>query len=500
MADFRRGFIKGIGYFSLIAMTDQQILCLNTEKSTWKENEVNWYWQQDWSSLLRGDESGHYSGILSKYLGLHCHMHVSGKVTAVARELWQNQWVRDRLWCPIQLDGNLVCLYWLPFTYDDYTCSFLYKEKEVDGLWVSWSFFSEVYELMWAYHCGVAMGSVRGEHTRYAQEASMKPFLEKMIQGAYARQATDIHFSYNQDQGTIFFRIQGDLVAYETLSRNMAEHLSACLKVSSGLDLNLGSQAQEARLTLNGVSLRMSILPSLEGESVALRLPSPHAKVFWDSSQKKKVLEALSYSSGLILVIGPTGSGKSTTLYHMLSLIDITSRRVMSLEDPIERPLECVRQIEVNTKQGFDFATALPALLRQDPDVILVGEIRDKKTAAICVQASMTGHLVLSSMHAATCDEAFLRLHHLVEDSFLSKQLEIGVRLMVNQRLIPVSGEKSDETKQGSNRYEALWVIAKNGCLDEEDRAVFLRQAQPLLESQQTTIEQIEAKLGPFLA
>lgn len=458
-------------------------------------------WQHDCRDWFKDSSYSGFCEDLAVSMNLAYYRSLDGTITPASRVCWRNQWVRDKLVCPILLNGSFAGLYWLPFSYSGYLLVYGYDPGVMH--WVSWSFFKSVYDTMWAYQCGLAMYTFLHTTMSDDQAASMKPFLNRMIESAYKQGATDIHIAYTKQEASIYFRLAGSLSSYQILSHNMATHLSACLKVASGFCISKSGKPQEGRFSFGDMSIRISIIPSLYGEAIALRLPRPHVSIHWTDQQDALVIQALSHTAGLILVVGPTGVGKSTTLYKMLSLINSRCKRIMSLEDPIERSLDGVHQVEIDPQNELDFYQALPAILRQDPDVICVGEIRDSKTAKLCAEATLTGHLVLSSMHAANCYEACLRFKSLIGDKAEDLQ-DVQIRLVVNQRLVPVYQKtecsSANQTREKGIPKKSLWPLWFMTCdaeQDQNDMECFWQQAQVLLGRGQAKYSEIVSVLGP---
>ena len=245
-----------------------------------------------------------------------------------------------------------------------------------------------------------------------------------LINEAFTAGASDVHVQPVQGECTVFFRIQGQLSARLQLTPAQAERLTAQIRVACGLDVSQRQLPQDGRFHLSdGLSGRVSIMPTLYGSAVVLRLfqllKAESLEDLGFSGEQAGLLKTLvARPYGLILVAGPTGSGKTTTLYHLLAQARQPNRVLLSLEDPIEAEIPGVRQTACRPELGLSFASGLRSLLRQDPDVILLGEIRDGETAEIAVRAALTGHLVLSSVHARDASEALLRLLDLQVPAF----------------------------------------------------------------------------------
>lgn len=264
-----------------------------------------------------------------------------------------------------------------------------------------------------------------------------------MLVDAVHRGATDIHVEPEEKLTRVRFRIDGLLQQGENLPRDATDAVISRIKILSNLDIAERRRPQDGRLRIRvderPVDMRVSIMPSADGENVVLRILDRGAVALRlsDLGINERVLNLLrkvkERPHGLFLVTGPTGSGKTTTLYSMMAEMDAMHDNIATIEDPIEYRLPLVRQSQVDTAIGFGFQEGLRALLRQDPDVILVGEIRDKDTAEMAIKASMTGHLVFSTLHTNTAIGAVPRLVDLGVDPFLVEDSLIGV---LAQRLI----------------------------------------------------------------
>ncbi len=254
---------------------------------------------------------------------------------------------------------------------------------------------------------------------------------------ALRRRASDIHVHPMEERLVIRLRVDGMLVDAFTPPLSLAAAISSRLKVMTELDIANRHSPQDGQTTVRigpkKVDIRLSVIPTIHGERIVLRL--------LDQSQTQLDLDAVGMSkklqgqlmdmvdrpNGMLLVTGPTGSGKTTTLYAALGRIDRATRNVMTIEDPVEYRLEGISQMQVNPKRDVTFATGLRALLRQDPDVILVGEVRDHETAQLAVQASLTGHLVLATLHTNDAPSAIPRLLDIGVEPFLVTSSLLGV-------------------------------------------------------------------------
>lgn len=264
-----------------------------------------------------------------------------------------------------------------------------------------------------------------------------------LIAEAARRRASDVHIEPFETRLSVRLRIDGVMQEILSLSQRMAPALVSRVKVMARLDIAEKRLPQDGRISLalggRSFDVRVSTLPARHGERVVLRLLDKEGAQLsledlgMGETPLARFQNALQEPNGIILVTGPTGSGKTTTLYAALSLLNDSSRNILTVEDPVEYALEGVGQTQVNGKVGLTFAAGLRAILRQDPDVVMVGEIRDLETAQIAVQASLTGHLVLSTVHTNDAVAAITRMRDMGVPSFL---LASTVRLILAQRLV----------------------------------------------------------------
>ena len=274
-------------------------------------------------------------------------------------------------------------------------------------------------------------------------DAPIIRLINALITEAIKENASDIHVEPFESRLSIRFRVDGVLREVLEPPRQIASLLVSRIKVMAQLDIAEKRLPQDGRIALKvanrPVDIRVSTLPSGHGERVVMRLLDKQAgrldlRQLGMSGDEDKRLEAMIQKPhGIILVTGPTGSGKTTTLYAMLSVLNDTRRNILTVEDPVEYDLDGIGQTPVNTKVDMTFAKGLRAILRQDPDVVMVGEIRDSETAQIAVQASLTGHLVLSTLHTNSAVGAITRLQDMGVEPFLLSSTLLGV---ISQRLV----------------------------------------------------------------
>lgn len=276
-------------------------------------------------------------------------------------------------------------------------------------------------------------------------DAPIIRLINAILSQAVREGASDIHLEPFEDRVSVRFRIDGVLTEVLSPKAELAPVLVSRLKVMARLDIAEKRLPQDGRITVrlagHAVDIRVSTIPSAFGERIVLRLLDQAAgqlkleQLSMPANVHDRLSRALLKPHGIILVTGPTGSGKTTTLYAGLSSINSRSRNILTIEDPVEYLLPGIGQTQVNTKVDMTFARGLRAILRQDPDVVMVGEIRDGETAEIAIQASLTGHLVLSTLHTNTAIGAVMRLKDMgVEPFLLASSLEV----VMAQRLVRV--------------------------------------------------------------
>lgn len=280
-----------------------------------------------------------------------------------------------------------------------------------------------------------------------AQDASIVKFVNQVLSEAVASRATDVHFEPFEDQLQVRYRVDGVLIE-ANIPQSIARFRPAIvsrLKILAHLDIAEKRMPQDGRIKLKvsgrEIDVRVSVIPMLHGEAVVLRILDRTATLLGlehlgmsdrDNAHFERVLEL---PHGIVLVTGPTGSGKTTSLYAGLSRINTVDRKIVTIEDPVEYQLRGVNQIQVAEKTGLTFAAGLRAILRHDPDVVLIGEIRDRETAQIAVQASLTGHLVFSTLHTNDAPGALTRLVDMgIEPYLVASSLE----LVIAQRLVRI--------------------------------------------------------------
>ncbi|RDL22376.1 type IV-A pilus assembly ATPase PilB [Pseudomonas jessenii] len=276
-----------------------------------------------------------------------------------------------------------------------------------------------------------------------ADDAPVVRFVHKMLLDAIKSGSSDLHFEPYEKNYRVRVRTDGILREVAKPPIQLAGRIAARLKVMASLDISERRKPQDGRIKMRlskskSIDFRVNTLPTLWGEKVVIRILDPSSAQMgidalgYEPEQKDLYLAALKQPQGMILVTGPTGSGKTVSLYTGLNILNTVDINISTAEDPVEINMEGINQVNVNPRQGLDFAQALRSFLRQDPDVIMVGEIRDLETAEIAIKAAQTGHLVLSTLHTNSAAETLTRLHNMGIPGF---NIATSVSLIIAQRL-----------------------------------------------------------------
>ncbi|HAF92477.1 MAG TPA: type IV-A pilus assembly ATPase PilB [Pseudomonas sp.] len=276
-----------------------------------------------------------------------------------------------------------------------------------------------------------------------ADDAPVVRFVNKMLLDAIKGGSSDLHFEPYERTYRVRLRTDGILHEVARPPIQLAPRISARLKVMAGLDISERRKPQDGRIKMKlskskAIDFRVNTLPTLWGEKIVMRILDPTSAQMgidalgYEVEQKELYLDALQQPQGMILVTGPTGSGKTVSLYTGLNILNTVDVNISTAEDPVEINLEGINQVNVNPRQGMDFAQALRAFLRQDPDIIMVGEIRDLETAEIAIKAAQTGHMVMSTLHTNSAAETLTRLRNMGVPAF---NIATSVNLIIAQRL-----------------------------------------------------------------
>jgi type IV pilus assembly protein PilB len=274
-------------------------------------------------------------------------------------------------------------------------------------------------------------------------DAPIIVYINKILMDAIKKGASDLHFEPYEHKYRIRFRIDGMLHEMASPPTSLSTRLSARIKVMSRLDIAEKRKPQDGRIKLKisdrkSIDFRVSTLPTLWGEKIVMRILDSSSAMLgidvlgYEPEQKALYMDALAQPQGMILVTGPTGSGKTVSLYTGLNILNKPERNISTAEDPVEINLEGINQVQINPKAEMTFANALKAFLRQDPDVVMVGEIRDLETAEISIKAAQTGHLVMSTLHTNSAPETLTRLLNMGVPAY---NVASSISLIIAQRL-----------------------------------------------------------------
>ncbi|HEX3021371.1 MAG TPA: GspE/PulE family protein, partial [Lachnospiraceae bacterium] len=324
-----------------------------------------------------------------------------------------------------------------------------------------------------------AKEKVEEQQNEEVNNAPIVQLVTKIIEQAVRQRASDIHIEALDNQVRIRYRVDGVLKEVMRYEPELLSAIIARVKIIGGMDISEKRKPQDGRITSivdrQEFDIRVSILPTVYGEKVVMRLTSKqnltrNKKDLGFSEEELAKFDAiLQNPHGIILVTGPTGSGKSTTLYTALSELNVEGVNIVTVEDPVEANINGINQVQVNTKAELTFASALRSILRQDPDIIMIGEIRDSETAEIAVKASITGHLVVSTLHTNSAASTITRLADMGVEPYLIADSTVGV---IAQRLIrKLCPRCKRQVKAGSVDKVLLGV-------EEEDMVVY--EASPV--------------------
>ena len=330
------------------------------------------------------------------------------------------------------------------------------------------------------------------EAQRLALEMPVVSMVHTLVADAVARRASDIHLRPGEDATDVLYRIDDELVPVRRLARALNPAVVSRIKVLAGMNLAEHRKPQDGRTTFRMddgqcVDLRVSLLPSVHGESIVIRLLDT-SQSLWNLDQlglsavdRQRIEDVMARSHGMFLATGPTGCGKSTTLYAMLLELRKQRINILTIEDPVEFHVADIQQMQVNRAAGFTFASAMRNFLRHDPDVVMVGEIRDRETADIAVESALTGHLMLSTLHTNTAATTITRLLDLGIEPYL---LRTSLLAVISQRLVRLTCQYcKHEEDVPTHLREELDIGADEvfhvgrGCHHCEGLGVFRHQA-----------------------
>jgi len=310
-------------------------------------------------------------------------------------------------------------------------------------------------------------------------EDAIPGIVDEIFTSAIEKHASDIHFKPKENKVDVYFRVDGELMLHKVFEKIYNHPFIARIKIISGLKIDEHRLPQDGKSSFSvndkDVDLRVSILPTNYGEKIVIRLleKDPAMVRLHDLGMLPNILlkvkKHLEDSYGMILAVGPTGSGKSTSLFSMISTFDAHDYNISTLEDPIEYKIPNVTQTQINTNIGFDFSDGLRTLVRQDPDIIMVGEIRDQKTASLAIESALTGHLVFSTLHTNSAVGTIQRLLNMDIDRFL---ITAAVKLIISQRLVRKICPYCRESYHSPKKYHDL--LRKEIGIDPE-KALFYK-------------------------
>lgn len=320
------------------------------------------------------------------------------------------------------------------------------------------------------------MDMIQRDIQKSSEDMPIVQLVDAVFKQAVVKKASDIHIEPFKDHTEVRFRIDGVLRPIMTVPKEFESALTSRIKVMANLDITENRQPQDGRVMTEvsnrPVDLRISTLPIIHGEKTVIRILDKGSTTFeltklgFNDRAQEIFNHSLEQPNGIILVTGPTGSGKSTTLYTGLTILNSPERNIVTLEDPVEYQLARINQVQVNTKVGLTFAKGLRSILRQDPDCIMVGEIRDLETAEIAIQAALTGHLVLSTLHTNDAPSAITRLRYMRVEPFL---ISASLLLVIAQRLVRVLCANCKEEFQPPKAVmEKLEKIVGDGALSSK--------------------------------
>lgn len=314
------------------------------------------------------------------------------------------------------------------------------------------------------------------EESRLREMASEAPtinMLNGLIAKALRARSSDMHIEPVEGRNRVRFRIDGVLQNADSIPAEMVLPIITRLKILSGMDIAERRRPQDGKIEMRvagmDIDIRVSSLPLSGGESIVMRFLKKESLGYdlgllgLSSDIESQILDDLKLTSGVVLLTGPTGSGKTTSLYTFLSLLNKPGVKIITLEDPVEYQIQGINQVQVQPDIGFNFAAGLRSIVRQDPDVIMVGEIRDKETASIAMQSALTGHLVFSTVHTNDAPSAYTRLLELGVEEFL---LNAALQSIVAQRLarkLCDHCKEVDQSEQVSSRYNVQNVLERFG-------------------------------------
>jgi len=312
--------------------------------------------------------------------------------------------------------------------------------------------------------------------TEISKTSKKNDLLVNIINEAISIGSSDVHFEIFEDEARVRLRIDGVLIEKKSIKKSNYAELVNRIKIQANLDISEKRLPQDGRTKIAGFDIRVSILPTHFGEKIVMRILGQDATniniddLGFEPEEKEQYLEAIKKSNGIILISGPTGSGKTTTLYATLKILNEVKRNILTIEDPVEYTLKGINQVQLNEAIGLTFSSALRSFLRQDPDIIMLGEVRDSETAEMAIRASLTGHLVFSTLHTNSAWGTISRLMDMGVPSFLiAETLNISIaQRLVRKLCIHCKKEMDINTKDFPKNYKLPSILKKHsvevGC------------------------------------
>jgi type II secretory ATPase GspE/PulE/Tfp pilus assembly ATPase PilB-like protein len=303
------------------------------------------------------------------------------------------------------------------------------------------------------------------------KDVNIIKLVDNLISDAIEHGASDIHIEPHEDRLIVRFRIDGDLQEIDSFPIRLHSSIVSRIKIISNLNITEHRLPQDGCARIEDVDLRINVISTIYGEKIVIRILDPNrlcldlAKLGFEQDSLKLYQQTITTPHGIILITGPTGSGKSTTLYSTLSTINSPNKNIITIEEPVEYRLKGINQIEVKNGIGLDFKTILSSILRQDPDIILIGEIRDKQTAEVAINAALTGHLVFATLHTNDAPSTIMRLINLGIERFLIAE---ALKCIVSQRLVKKVCTKCKTQVEPTK--EILKIIKESIQVEEPDK------------------------------
>ncbi|MEA3498861.1 MAG: GspE/PulE family protein, partial [Campylobacterota bacterium] len=336
-------------------------------------------------------------------------------------------------------------------------------EVEHKSLEFEWKYISLKKELY-----GLAVNSLNDKN-RLEDNSYILEFMDSVFKFSLENNVSDIHIEVLNKSVILRFRIDGVLNQFFRFSNKLYPVISSYLKYLASLDISQKRLPLNGRFTkeINGLQIdfRLSTIPTIYGESIVIRvldnnnIKSNLEDIEFDIDTLNSIKKTLQLTQGMILVTGPTGSGKTTTLYSMLNYLNSKEKKIITIEDPVEYKLDGVIQININNDIDLDYKTILKNILRQDPDILMIGEIRDKESLQIAMQASLTGHLVISTLHTNSAIETITRLMDLEAPTYL---IATTIKMILSQRLLRVLCKKCKSFDEVTNSYQNIGCVECN--------------------------------------